>query len=59
MLVKDQILRFDISMNDSMPVHRLKRLYQTGAKETGLVHIKFSLPGQMEPEITSKKQIHD
>lgn len=59
MFVKDQILRFNVSMNDSMAVHRFKCLYQTSTKETGLVHIKFSLPSQMEPQITSEKQIHN
>ena len=59
MFVEDQILWFNISVDDSMPVHRLKCLYQTSTKETGLVHIKFSLPSQMEPQITSKEQIHD
>jgi len=59
MLVKDQILWFNVSMNDSMPVHRLKCLYQTSTKETGLIHIKFPLPSQMESQITSKEQIHD
>ena len=59
MFIEDQVLWFNISMNDSMPVHRFKCLYQTSTKETGLVHIKFPLTSQMEPQIASKKQIHN
>lgn len=58
MFVEDQILRFDISVNDSMAVHRLKCLHEASTKETGLVHIKFPLPCQVESQVTTEEQIH-
>lgn len=58
-LIEDQILRFDVPMNNSFLMNVFKGKDHASDEKLGLVLSKSSVSSNMVPEITSTEEIHD
>jgi len=57
-VVKDEIFRLDVSMDNELCVHCLKCVDQAGDKEAGYLHRELAFSGDMIPQVSPQEQIH-
>ena len=57
-VVKDQVFRFDIPMDDLLRMDGLKCMHKASNEETRHLHTEFALVSDVVPQVPSKQQVH-
>ena len=59
LVIKDEILRFDVPVNNQLRMHRLQCVNQACDKEPSDLHREFPLTSYVIAEISTQEEVHD
>ena len=59
LIVEDQVLRLDVTMDDQLRMDGLEGVHQAGYEEAGDLHRKLALASNVISQITAQEQVHD
>ena len=58
LFLKDNIFRFDVPVDETLPMDVIQGLHQTGCKKLDLIFIEGLLDTHVEPEVSSSRKVH-